>query len=102
MKDEILTYLEMCGRHGISLQRGMNFKAPPEQGIILMSRRANAPYSDELSPDESILTYEGHDVPKTARTPVPKPESTDGRRECWANWDEGACKGESLGFIGPM
>ena len=32
----------------------------------------------------------------------PKPESTDGRRECWANWDEGACKGESLGFIGPM
>ena len=72
MKDEILTYLEMCGRHGISLQRGMNFKAPPEQGIILMSRRANAPYSDELSPDESILTYEGHDVPKTARTPVPK------------------------------
>ena len=31
-----------------------------------------------------------------------KPESTDGRPECWANWDEGACKGESLGSIGPM
>ncbi len=31
-----------------------------------------------------------------------KPESTDGRRECWANWDEGACRGESLGSIGPM
>ena len=29
-----------------------------------------------------------------------KPESTDGGRECWANWDEGACKGESLGSIG--
>ena len=29
-----------------------------------------------------------------------KPESTDGRREGWTNWDEGACKGESLGSIG--
>ena len=29
-----------------------------------------------------------------------KPESTDGRREGWANWDEGAYKGESLGSIG--
>ena len=31
---------------------------------------------------------------------IPKPESTDGRREGWANWDEGAYKGESLGSIG--
>ena len=29
-----------------------------------------------------------------------KPESTDGRREGWANWDEGAYQGESLGSIG--
>ena len=29
-----------------------------------------------------------------------KPESTDGMREGWANWDEGAYKGESLGSIG--
>ena len=29
-----------------------------------------------------------------------KPESTDGRREGWANWDEGAYKGESLGSNG--
>ena len=28
------------------------------------------------------------------------PESTDGRHEGWANWDEGAYKGESLGSIG--
>ena len=28
------------------------------------------------------------------------PESTDGRREGRANWDEGAYKGESLGSIG--
>ena len=32
--------------------------------------------------------------------PAPKPESTDGRREGRANWDEGAYKGESLGSIG--
>ena len=31
---------------------------------------------------------------------VVKPESTDGRREGWANWDEGAYKGESLGSFG--
>ncbi len=29
-----------------------------------------------------------------------KPESTDGRSEGWANWDEGAYKVESLGSIG--
>ena len=29
-----------------------------------------------------------------------EPESTDGRRESWANWYEGAYKGESLGSIG--
>ena len=29
-----------------------------------------------------------------------KPESTDGRREGWASWDEGAYKGEALGAIG--
>ena len=28
------------------------------------------------------------------------PESTDGMREGWANWDEGAYKGDSLGSIG--
>ena len=32
--------------------------------------------------------------------PNGKPKSTDGRREGWANWDEGAYKGESLGSIG--
>ena len=31
---------------------------------------------------------------------IVKPESTDGRREGWANWDEGAYKEESLVSIG--
>ena len=31
---------------------------------------------------------------------IPKPESTDGRREGQASWDEGAYQGESLGSMG--
>ena len=72
LKDEILSYLEMCGREGMSLQRGMNFRSPPAHGIILMSRRPNAPYEDEMSSDETVLLYEGHDVSKTKDTPDPK------------------------------
>lgn len=72
MKDEILTYLEMCGRERMSLQRGMNFRQPPAIGIILMSRRPNAPYDDELSPDESVLIYQGHDIPRTNLIRDPK------------------------------
>lgn len=62
MKDEILTHPEMCLRHRVSLQAGMNFRQPPQHGIILMSRRPNAPYDDEMSDDESVLIYEGHDA----------------------------------------
>ncbi|MCH7843090.1 MAG: HNH endonuclease [Chloroflexi bacterium] len=72
MKDEILTYWEMCARQGMALQRGMYFKNPPSHGIILMSRRKNAPYADEMSEDESILIYEGHDVRRTPEKPDPK------------------------------
>ena len=62
----------MCIREGMSLQRGMNFRAPPAQGIILMSRRPNAPYDDEMSADEAVIFYEGHDVHRTKNTPFPK------------------------------
>ena len=72
MKDEILTYWEMCSRQGMSLQRGMYFREPPAHGVILMSQRRNAPYADALSSDESILLYEGHDVRRTESTPDPK------------------------------
>ncbi len=37
-----------------------------------MSRRPNAPYADTLSPDETVLLYEGHDVRRTQSTPDPK------------------------------
>ena len=73
MKDEILSYREMCGRQGKeTLQRGMNFKNPPAHGFVLMSRRSNAPYVDELSPDESELIYEGHDASRSAEVINPK------------------------------
>ena len=62
----------MCGREGMSLQRGMNFRSPPAHGIILMSRRPNAPYEDEMSSDETVLVYEGHDVSRAKDTPDPK------------------------------
>ena len=64
MKDEILNYVEMCTREHRSLQRGMNFEKPPGYGIILMSRRPNAPYQDDFSSDEDELFYEGHDAPR--------------------------------------
>ena len=72
MKDEILSYWDMCSRERMGLQRGMYFREPPAHGVILMSRRPNAPYADSLSTDESVLLYEGHDVHRTSDTPVPK------------------------------
>ncbi len=65
MRDEILTYWEMCAREGMSLQRGMNFRAMPRVSILLMSQRAGAPYEDQLSEDGTTLIYEGHDVRKS-------------------------------------
>ena len=62
----------MCLREGMSLQRGMNFRSPSVHGIVLMSRRPNAPYEDEMSSDESVLLYEGHDVSRTKEVPDPK------------------------------
>lgn len=72
MKDEILSYWEMCSRQGMALQRGMYFRTPPAHGVILMSRRPNAPYQDSMSIDESVLEYEGHDAKKSTYLLDPK------------------------------
>lgn len=72
MANDILSYLEMCGREGLSLQRGMNFRAGTGYSIILMSRRSNAPYLDRIEDNGATLIYEGHDEPRTARLPNPK------------------------------
>jgi hypothetical protein len=74
MRDEILTYWEMCAREKGSLQRGMYFREPPSVSVVLMSRRPGAPYEDSLSEDGTVLMYEGHDA---RREPGVDPKSVD-------------------------
>ena len=74
MRDEILTYWEMCAREKGSLQRGMYFRQPPAASVVLMSRRPGAPYEDSLSCDGAELVYEGHDI---RREPGTDPKSVD-------------------------
>ena len=72
MPNEIISYVEMCRREGVSLQRGMNFGIGQNHSVILMSLRPNAPYADRLEDGGTTLIYEGHDVPRCARRPDPK------------------------------
>jgi len=72
MRNNIISYFDMCQREGTSLQRGMNFRLRGGHSIILMSVRPNAPYSDRIEEDGSVLIYEGHDVPRTTENPEPK------------------------------
>lgn len=68
---EILTHAEMCQAEGQMLQAGMTFRAYPRVGVILMSRKPNAPYQDAELANGAIL-YEGHDQPRSVNTPEPK------------------------------
>lgn len=68
---EIISYMEMCQHEGSSLQRGMNHRQGGI-GVILMSVRRGAPYSDRVDDDGKTLIYEGHDAPRTADCPQPK------------------------------
>ena len=72
MPNEIIPYLEMCQREGVSLQRGMNFGLHGTHSVVLMSVRPNAPYADCFEGDGSTLIYEGHDAPRSSQTPNPK------------------------------
>ena len=45
---DIISYMEMCRQEGVSLQRGMNFQLCGPMSVILMSRRAGAPYADRI------------------------------------------------------
>ena len=80
MANEIIPYLEMCRREGVSLQWGMNFGLAGDHSVILMSVRRNAPYEDELQEDGTILIYEGHDEIRGPAVADPKlidqPEKT--------------------------
>ena len=79
MANEIIPYVEMCRREGVSLQRGMNFGLGGNHSVILMSIRPNAPYQDELQDEGSVLIYEGHDEPKSSSVPNPKRIDQPGR-----------------------
>jgi hypothetical protein len=69
---EIISYLNMCQKEGASLQRGMNFRLRGGSSVILMSRRANAPYADHVEDDGRTLIYEGHDAPRDGSGVDPK------------------------------
>lgn len=73
MINEIISYMEMCRREGLSLQKGMNFAVGRRPySIILLSRQPGAPYTDQFCDDGTTLIYEGHDVPKSTGNPRPK------------------------------
>jgi hypothetical protein len=72
MVNEIIPYIEMCQREGVSLQRGMNYEIGGNHSVILMSVCPGAPYADRFENDGSALVYEGHDVPRTSQHAIPK------------------------------
>jgi hypothetical protein len=72
MGNEIIPYIEMCRREGVSLQRGMNFDLARNHSVILMSVSPGAPYSDRFEDDGSTIVYEGHDIPRSSLNQNPK------------------------------
>jgi hypothetical protein len=69
---EVISYIEMCQAWSASLQKSMNYHLRPDCSVILMSRRANAPYRDQIEEEGKVLIYEGHDVSRTIQVPDPK------------------------------
>lgn len=72
LENEIISYLEMCQREGVSLQKGMNFFADRPHSVVLMSVRSGAPYRDQIEDEGRTLIYEGHDAPRQSGGPDPK------------------------------
>jgi len=69
---DVVSYLDMCAREGLSLQRGMNFRVAPTHSVVLMSVRPGAPYRDTVRDEGRTLIYEGHDVSRSTANPDPK------------------------------
>ncbi|MFA7249784.1 MAG: HNH endonuclease [Dehalococcoidia bacterium] len=72
---EVIPYLDMCREEGASLQRGMNFRLHGGHSVVLMSRRPNAPYVDEVIEDGQVVIYEGHDARRSKA--IRDPRSVD-------------------------
>ncbi len=71
MRDQIISYREMCNIENCTLQRGMNFQLNVNYSVLLMSQRKNAPYEDLIHKDGITIEYEGHDL-TSAQTKFPK------------------------------
>jgi len=69
---DVISYLEMCAEEKASLQRGMNFQLGGRYSVVLMSRRPNAPYRDQVEDEGRTIVYEGHDAPRSSLVPTPK------------------------------
>lgn len=69
---DVLSYFEMCAEEGTSLRRGMNYRLRRRDTVILMSRRADAPYGDRIEEEGRVLIYEGHDNPRPPQGRSPK------------------------------
>jgi hypothetical protein len=69
---DVISYLDMCRKEGVNLQRGMNFRLRGGLSVILMSLRPGAPYADRIEEHGKILIYEGHDIPSFRDGPKPK------------------------------
>jgi len=62
----------MCQAWSVSFQQGMHFHLQTNLSVLLMSRRANAPYRDSVEESGKVLIYEGHDAPRRKGNPDPK------------------------------
>ena len=69
---DVISYLDMCQAEGVNLQQGMNFQLRGGRSVILMSVRTGAPYADQVENGGRVLIYDGHDQPRTRKTPNPK------------------------------
>ncbi|MEZ4502481.1 MAG: HNH endonuclease signature motif containing protein [Dehalococcoidia bacterium] len=62
----------------------MNYRLGGQYSVVLMSRRPNAPYRDQVEDEGRTIVYEGHDLPRSASVPDPKtvdqPLEINGRR----------------------
>ena len=69
---DIISHADMCKEEDRMLEAGMNYRCGGTYSVLLMSKRPNAPYNDEVQDNGRTLIYEGHDWPKSAAHPDPK------------------------------
>jgi hypothetical protein len=70
--DDVIKYSDLVSAEGANLQKGMNYRRTKTYSVFLMSVRPGAPYADAIDPVTDALIYEGHDVPRSTETPIPK------------------------------